>query len=43
MNKEIIRLLDIGLSAERSHPMEHRRRLAVTQAAAWSRLSGRWD
>ena len=43
MNKEIIRLLDIGLSAERSHPVEHRRRLAVTQAAAWSRLSGRWD
>ena len=43
MNKEIIRLLDIGLSAEPSHPVEHRRRLAVTQAAAWSRLSGRWD
>ena len=42
MNKEIIRLLDIGSSAERAHPMEHRRRRAVTQAAAWSRLSGRW-
>ena len=42
MNKELIRLLDIGLSAERAHPMEHRRRRAVTQAAAWSRLSGRW-
>ena len=42
MNKEIIRLLDIGLSAERAHPMEYRRSLAETQAAAWSRLSGRW-
>ena len=42
MNKEIIRLLDIGLSAERLHPMEYRRALAATQAAAWSRLSGRW-
>lgn len=42
MNKEIIRLLDIGLSAERAHPMEYRRRLAETQAAAWSRLCGRW-
>ena len=42
MNKEIIRLLDIGLSAERTHPMEYRRRLAATQAAAWSRLGGRW-
>ena len=43
MNKEIIRLLDIGLSAERAHPMEYRRRLAETQAAAWSRLCGRWS
>lgn len=42
MNKEIIRLLDIGLSAERDHPMEYRRRLAATQAAAWLRLGGRW-
>ena len=42
MNKEIIRLLDIGLSAERLHPMEHHRRLAGSQAAAWSRLGGRW-
>jgi len=42
MNKEIIRLLDIALSAERAHPMEYRRRLAETQAAAWSRLCGRW-
>ena len=42
MNKEIIRLLDISLSAERAHPMEYRRRLAATQAAAWSRLGGRW-
>ena len=42
MNREIIRLLDIGLSAERPHPMEYRRALAATQAAAWSRLRGRW-
>lgn len=42
MNKEIIRLLDIGLSAKRAHPMEYRRGLAETQAAAWSRLCGRW-
>lgn len=42
MNKEIIRLLDIGLSAGRDHPMEDRRRLAVMQAAAWLRLGGRW-
>lgn len=42
MNREIIRLLDIGLSAERGHPMEYRRSLAETQVAAWSRLSGRW-
>ena len=42
MNKEVIRLLDIGLSAERIHPMGYRRSFAVTQAAAWSRLSGRW-
>ena len=42
MNREIIRLLDIGLSAERVHPMEYRRGLAETQAAAWSRLGGRW-
>ena len=42
MNKEIIRLLDIGLSAERAHPMEYRRRLAEAQTVAWSRLCGRW-
>ena len=42
MNKEIIRLLETGLSAERVHPMEYRRRLAETQSAAWSRLCGRW-
>ena len=42
MNKEIIRLLDIGLSTERAYPMEYRRSLAETQAAAWSRLGGRW-
>ena len=42
MNKEIIRLLDVALSAERAHPMEYRRGLAETQAAAWSRLGGRW-
>ena len=42
MNKEIIRLLDMSLSAERTHPMEHRRALATAQADAWSRLGGRW-
>ena len=42
MNKEIIRLLDTALSAERAHPMEDRRKLATTQAAAWLRLRGRW-
>ena len=36
MNKEIIRLLDLNLPAERH------RALAVTQAEAWSRLAGRW-
>ena len=42
MNREIIRLLDIGLSTERAHPMEYRRSPAENQAAAWSRLCGRW-
>ena len=42
MNKEIIRLLEIGLSAERAHPMEYRRRLAEAQTSVWSRLCGRW-
>ena len=42
MNKEIIRLLDMSLSAERTHPMEHRRALATAQADAWSRLGGQW-
>ena len=42
MNKEIIRLLDLGLSAQRTHPAEQRRTLAVTRAEAWSRLGGRW-
>ena len=42
MNKEIIRLLDLSLSAHRTHPAEQRRTLAVTQAEAWSRLGGRW-
>ena len=42
MNKEIIRLLDLSLSAERAHALEHRRTLAQAQAQAWSRLGGRW-
>ena len=42
MNKEIIRLLDFSLSAERAHALEHRRALAQAQAQAWSRLGGRW-
>ena len=42
MNKEIIRLLDMSLSAARAHPMDYRRTLAAAQAQAWSRLGGRW-
>ena len=42
MNKEIIRLLDLGLSTHRSHAPEHRRMLAQAQVQAWSRLGGRW-
>ncbi len=42
MNREIVRLLDIGLSAERAHPVEYRRRLAAARSAAWARLAGRW-
>ena len=42
MNKEIIRLLDSSLSADRTHPVEYRRMLADAQAQAWSRLGGRW-
>ena len=42
MNKEIIRLLDLSLSADPAHPMEYRRTLADAQAQAWSRLGGRW-
>ncbi len=42
MNKEIIHLLDLSLSAQRTHPIAHRRTLAATQAEAWSRLGGRW-
>ena len=44
MNKEVIRLLDLSLSGQRTHPdpLEQRRTLAVTQAEAWSRLGGRW-
>ena len=38
MNKEIIRLLDLSLSAQRTHPAEQHRTLAVMQAEAWSRL-----
>ena len=42
MNKEIIRLLDLSLSAHRVHAPEHRRTLAQAQVQAWSRLGGRW-
>ena len=42
MNKEIIRLLDLNLPEEWTHPAERRRTLVVTQAEAWSRLAGRW-
>ena len=42
MNKEIIRLLDLSFSAQRTHPAEPHRTLALTQAEAWSRLAGRW-
>ena len=42
MNKEIIRLLDLNLSAQRIHPAEQHRTLAVTQAEAWSCLGCRW-
>ena len=42
MNREIIRLLETSLSADRMRPLEFRRALAEMQAQAWSRLVGRW-
>ena len=42
MNREIIRLLEMSLSAEMSHPLEYHRSLANAQARAWSRIGGRW-
>ena len=42
MNKEIIRLLDLSLSADGVHAPEHRWTLAQAQVQAWSRLGGRW-
>ena len=42
MNREIIRLLDMSLSADRIDRLEHRRTVADSQAEAWSRLGGRW-
>ena len=42
MNREIIRLLDMSLSADRIDGLEHRRTVADSQAEAWSRLGGRW-
>ena len=42
MNREIIRLLDLSLSADRVDGLEHRRTVADSQAEAWSRLGGRW-
>ena len=43
MNKEIIRLLDASLSADRMHPAQYRRAAADAQVQAWSRLAGRWS
>ena len=42
MNREIIRLLETSLLADRMRPLEHRRALAEMQAQAWSHLAGRW-
>ena len=42
MNREIIRLLDTSLSADRGLRLEFRRTLADIQADAWSRLGGNW-
>ena len=42
MNREIIRLLDTSLSADRGLRLELRRTLADIQADAWSRLGGSW-
>jgi len=42
MNREIIRLLDISLSADRSLRPQYRRALADVQADAWARLCGQW-
>ena len=42
MNREIIRLLDMCLSADGIRRPEHRRTLADEQAEVWSRLGGRW-
>ena len=43
MNREIIRLLDISLSADRSLRPQYRRALADVQADAWARLGGQWN
>ena len=42
MNREIIRLLDTSLSADRSLRPQYRRALAHEQADAWARLGGQW-
>lgn len=42
MNREIIRLLDMSLSADRNRRLELRRTLADMQADAWLRLGGHW-
>ena len=42
MNGEIIRLLDLSLSADRVQLHEYRRTLAQAQVQAWSKLGGRW-
>ena len=42
MHREIIRLLDLCLSTDRTRLPVHHRTLADAQMQAWSRLGGRW-
>ena len=42
MDECIVRLLDLGLSTPRTHPVEHCRTIAQAQTDTWSRLGGRW-
>ena len=43
MNREIIRLLDLNVRDDRTHPIANRRTLADAQVRAWSRLAGQWS